>query len=59
MEGRLARVACFRCAACGSALAWPFHRWDSKAGLNSIFAGDIIPLSGIVGPTHWQRTSAF
>jgi len=57
MEGQLARVALFRCAACGSA-GRPFHRWDSKAGLNSILAGDSIPLSGIVGPTHWQRTSA-
>jgi hypothetical protein len=46
-EGRLARVALF-----GAAIS----PWDSNAGLISISARHTSTLSGIVGPTHWQRT---
>ena len=31
-------------------------RWDSSAGLKSIAASHTCIRSGIVGPTHWQRT---
>ena len=34
----------------------PFHRMDSSAGLKSIAASHMSQGSGIVGPTHWQRT---
>jgi hypothetical protein len=58
MEGRAREGRPFSLRSVRQRLGRPFHRWDSKAGLNSILAGDSIPLSGIVGPTHWQRTSA-
>ena len=33
-----------------------FAIWDSSAGLKSIAASHMSQGSGIVGPTHWQRT---
>ena len=40
MEGRLARGGPFSLRSVRQRLGRPFHRWDSKAGLNSILAGD-------------------